>query len=230
MAPVLETEERKIADGSGGGPRDPYPGDPGGRGWGDDGGQDGRGHPYVPGAGLLAMRFMLASIAMLFITVGFAYFERSRSRVNWQHIQVPHLLWLSTALILASGWALESARGALERKSKRRYVFWLEITIVIGLGFLVSQILALRELVAQGLYIRHNPHDSLFYVVTGAHGLHLLGGIAALCVLLVRASLRPDLIRSDFRRQRGRTAVSALYWHFLTVLWVGLFLFLLLWP
>lgn len=75
MAPVLETEERKIADGNGGGPRGPDFNDPGGRGWGGDDGQDGYGRPYVPGAGLLAMRFMLVSIAVLFITVGFAYFE-----------------------------------------------------------------------------------------------------------------------------------------------------------
>ena len=72
MAPVVETEERKLAGGNGGGPRGPDFNDPGGRGWGDDGGQDGYGRPYVPGAGLLAMRFMLVSIAVLFITVGFA--------------------------------------------------------------------------------------------------------------------------------------------------------------
>jgi len=228
MAPVLETEERKTAGGNGGGPRGPDSNDPGGRRWGDDGGQDG-GRPYVPGAGLLAMRFMLVSIAVLFITVGFAYFERSRSTVNWQHIRIPHLLWLSTALILASGWTLETARGALERKSNGSYVRWLEITVGIGLAFLGSQLFALRELMAQGLYLKHNPHSSLFYVVTGAHGLHLLGGIAALCYLLTRAALRPELIGLD-RRQRSRTAVSALYWHFLTILWLGLFLFLLVWP
>jgi len=228
MAPVVETEERKVAGGRGGGPRGPEFNEPGGRRWGDDGGQDHR--PYVPGAGLLAMRFILVSIAVLFITVGIAYFERSRSTVNWQHIQVPPLLWLSTALILASGWALEIARGALERKKNTRYVLWLEITVGIGLAFLGSQLFALRELMAQGLYMRHNPHSSMFYVVTGAHGLHLLGGIAALCFLLIRAALRPDLIRADYRRQRSRTAVSALYWHFLTILWLGLFLFLLFWP
>jgi len=227
MAPVVETEEPKLGGGSGRGPRGFDPNDRGRGGWGDDGGQD---RHYVPGAGLLAMRFMLVSIAMLFITVGVAYFERSRSAVNWRHIQVPHLLWLSTALILASGWALESARGALERKSAPQYVRRLGITAAIGLGFLASQLFALRELVAQGLYLRHNPHSSLFYVLTGAHGLHLAGGIAALCYLLIRASHGPAMSGAPYRRLRSRTGVSALYWHFLTVLWVGLFLFLLLWP
>jgi cytochrome c oxidase subunit 3 len=85
-------------------------------------------------------------------------------------------------------------------------------------------------LVAQGIYLRHNPHSSLFYVVTGIHGIHLLGGIAALCYLLLRASRRPESVSFDFRRQGSRTAVTALYWHFLTVLWLAIFLALLLWP
>jgi cytochrome c oxidase subunit III len=228
MPPVLETEERRLAHGRGGPPRDPYAGNWDHR-WGDDGGQDSRGGRYVPGAGLLAMRFMLVSIAMLFVTLGFAYFERSRTAVNWRHIRVPPLLWLSSALILASGWVLEFARSALQSRQRRRYTSCLGIAIGIGLAFLASQILALRELADQGIYLRHNPHSSLFYVVTGAHGLHLLGGIAALCFLLVQASTHPDLLQVDFQRQRGRMAVSALYWHFLTVLWLGLFLFLLLW-
>lgn len=227
MPPVLETEELKLADPNGGGPRDPGPDDRGGGGDGDEGSPDPR---YVPGAGLLAMRFVLVSIAALFITIGIAYYERSQSAVNWQHIRVPRLLWLSSALILASGWMLEAARGALERKDHARYVRWLEITAGGGLAFLGSQVLALRELASQGIYLRHNPHSSMFYVLTGAHGLHLLGGIGALCYLLVRASRRPERPQLQFQRQRSRTAVTALYWHFLTVLWLGLFLALLLWP
>jgi cytochrome c oxidase subunit 3 len=106
----------------------------------------------------------------------------------------------------------------------------IEITVLGGLVFLASQVLALRELVSQGIYLRHNPHSSLFYVLTGAHGLHLLGGIAALCYLLVRASMKPERSPFQLMRQRSRTSVTALYWHFLTVLWVALFLGLLLWP
>jgi cytochrome c oxidase subunit 3 len=224
MPTAAETAEPKLAGPHGGGPRDLWPDDPGG------GGDDGGDSQYVPGAGLFAMRFVLVSITTLFITIGVAYFARSRSSLNWQHIRVPGLLWLSTALILASSWTLESARGCLERKNSQRYAHWLELTLGIGLAFLASQLLALRELVTQGIYLRHNPHSSLFYVLTGAHGIHLLGGMAALCYLLLRASLRPESVLLDFRRQRTRAAVSALYWHFLTLLWLGLFLGLLLWP
>jgi cytochrome c oxidase subunit 3 len=228
MPTAPETAEPKLAGPHGGGPRDLWPDDPGGGG--DEGGGDSGPSRHVPDAGLFAMRFVLLSITTLFITIGVAYFARSRTGFNWQHIRVPPLLWLSTALILLSSWTLESARGFLERKNSIRYARWLELTLGIGLAFLASQLLALRELVEQGIYLRHNPHSSLFYVVTGAHGIHLLGGMAAMCYLLMRASLRPESVLLDFRRQRTRAAVTALYWHFLTFLWLGLFLSLLLWP
>ena len=224
MAPVTDTEELKLAGTNGGGPRELDPGDHGG------GGDDRDPPGYIHGAGLLAMRFVLVSITALFVTVGIVYFARSRSPVNWQHIRVPSLLWLSTALILASSWTLESARGAFELKANQKYVRWLEATVGIGLAFLASQLFALRELIDQGIYLRHNPHSSLFYVVTGAHGMHLLGGIGALCYLLIKASVRPEVVLLDYRRQRARAAVSALYWHFLTMLWLALFGGLLLWP
>ncbi|MGD0435300.1 MAG: cytochrome c oxidase subunit 3 [Bryobacteraceae bacterium] len=226
MPPVHETEERKLADSNGGGPRHPRP-DRGGGGDGDDGNPDPN---YIPGAGLLAMRLVLVSVSMLFITVGLAYYARSRSPVGWQHIRVPRLLWLSTALILASGWTLETARSVLEGRNSRRYRRWIGITLGIGSAFLASQLMALRELLRQGIYLRHNPHSSLFYVLTSAHGLHLLGGMAALCYLLVSAAWIPAATRPHLERLRSRTGVAALYWHFLTVLWLGLFLVLLVWP
>jgi cytochrome c oxidase subunit 3 len=226
MPPVLDTEEKNLADSNGGGPRGLDP-DRGGGGDGDEGNPDPN---YVPGAGLLAMRLVLVSISMLFLTVGVAYYARSRSPVNWQHIRVPGLLWVSTALILASGWTLETARSVLESPRSRRYRRWIAITIGGGFAFLASQIMALRELVGQGIYLRNNPHSSLFYVLTGAHGLHLLGGMLALCYLLVAAPRTQAATRSCLARLRSRTGVAALYWHFLTVLWLGLFLVLLMWP
>jgi cytochrome c oxidase subunit 3 len=225
--PVAEILEVKPGGPGGGGPRDH---DPSGRGWGggDDGGNnDGRG---VPGAGLLAMRFLLVSVTGLFLTIGVAYYHRAKAPAHWQHIHVPPLLWLSTALILASSWTLELARGSFERKNSVLYARWLELTVAIGFGFLASQIFALRELAGQGIYLRGNPHSSLFYVLTGAHGLHLLGGIAALTFLLIKAARRPEVVLFDFRRQRSRAATAALYWHFLAGIWLCLFLALLLWP
>src|SRR5438270_1961359 len=132
MLSALDTELVKPAGPTGNGPPDLGRDDYGGGDDGDEGSGDRR---YVPGAGLLAMRFVLVSISVLFITVGIAYYLRSRSAINWLTIRVPHWLWLSTALILASSWTLESARGAFERTAHGRYVLWLELTISLGLPF-----------------------------------------------------------------------------------------------
>jgi cytochrome c oxidase subunit III len=226
MPQVLETPEVKIGGPNGGGPRGHDPFDRGGGG-GDDHSGDGRG---VPGAGLLAMRFLLVSISMLFVTIGVAYHERARSAAHWQHIHVPPLLWLSTSLILGSTWTLEIARAAFERRNSLRYVEWLAATVALGTCFLGSQLLALRELATEGIYLRNNPHSSLFYVLTGAHGLHLLGGMIALVILLATAARRPEVVLFDFRRQASRTATAALYWHFLAGIWLCLFVCLLFWP
>jgi cytochrome c oxidase subunit III len=224
--PAAETVEVKVGGPNGGGPHGHDPFDRGGGGPDDDGNRD-RG---VPGAGLLAMRFLLVSISMLFVTIGVAYHQRAKTPAHWQHIQVPALLWLSSALILGSSWTLEQARGAFERKNSVRYARWLQVTVAIGLAFLTSQVFALRELAGQGIYLRHNPHSSLFYVLTGVHGVHLLGGMAALSYLLIKAAVRPEIVLFDFRRQRSRAAVAALYWHFLTGIWLCLFVVLLFWP
>jgi cytochrome c oxidase subunit 3 len=230
MPPVLETELIKLGGTNGGGPHNGDPGDFGGGGDDDEGGHQDRHRGGVPGAGLLAMRFALVSITALFVTIGIVYFARSHSGPNWQHIQVPRLLWLSTALILASSWTIENARGWLGRKNGPRYMRSLTVTMCVGVAFLASQVLALQELVAQGIYLRHNPHSSMFYVVTVTHGFHLLGGMGALCYLLIRASNYPPAVIFDYARQRSRFAVSALYWHFLTAIWLGIFVCLLLWP
>ncbi|MBV9771679.1 MAG: cytochrome c oxidase subunit 3 [Bryobacterales bacterium] len=226
MPSALEIPEVKLDGPRGGGPRDHEPYDRGGGG-GDDGRGDQRG---VPGAGLLAMRFLLVSITALFLTIGVAYSQRAHTPAHWQHIHVPPFLWLSTGLILASSWTLELARSAFERKNSVRYAHWLLFTVVIGASFLGSQLFALGELAKQGIYLRNNPHSSLFYVLTGAHGIHLLGGMIALCCLLITASRRPEVVLFDVRRQRGRAATVALYWHFLAGIWLCLFVCLLFWP
>ena len=221
-------EEVRTGGPNGGGPRGFDPGGRGGGGGGDDDDNETEraGLQQVSGTGLLAMQIMLVSITALFITIGVVYFVRARTPIRWMPVGAPGFLWLSTALILASSVSLERARRAFGRGRVNQYARWLLITSFLGVGFLISQLLALRQLIGQGIYLRHNPHSSLLYVVTGAHALHLLGGMAALFYLVVRASLRLD---------HGRTfmsvsfmGVTMLYWHFLDALWVVLFTLLLI--
>src|SRR5919107_4430981 len=105
---------------------------------------------------------------------------------------MPSFVYLSTGLIILSSLTFARAKTALGHKEPAAYRLWLGVTLLLGLGFLASQVLAWRELVGRGLYLASNPHSSFFYVLTGLHGLHLAGGIIGLGYLLARARRERD--------------------------------------
>ena len=137
---------------------------------------------------MLGMLAMMISITALFGTIVIAFMVRSQTRAHWNTVALPASLWVSTGLIVASSLTLEFARRAFGRFKAEAYGSWLALTFFLGLGFLLSQAWALRALVNEGVYLRQNPHSSLFYVITGTHGVHLLGGMMALFYLIYRVS------------------------------------------
>ena len=165
---------------------------------------------------------------MLFVALTSAYIVRSASANDWKPLAIPKVLWLSTTLILISSVTIEVSRHFLKRQRDARYRQWLVLTTVLGLGFLASQVLAWRQLVRQGAYLASNPYNSFFYLFTGAHGLHLLGGILALSYLLMRTTKKRATVDGELRRVGAADAVT-IYWHFMDVLWVGLFALLMFW-
>ena len=176
----------------------------------------------------LGMWVALAGVAMMFTALTSAYVVRAGTSNDWRPLAVPRLLWVSTALILLSSFAFEIARRTLKSGNTSAYQRWLLLTVLLGLGFLATQLLAWRQLVGQGIYIGSNPHSSFFYVLTGAHGLHLLGGVLALDYLLLRSRRKHYEAHGTAKRQAIVNAV-ALYWHFMGGLWIYLFLLLFLW-
>ena len=208
----------------GGGPRKVGP-NGGPRGNGQGGGKSER---FAPNKYRLGMWVALAGIAMMFVALTSAYVVRTSTSNDWRPIAMPRLLLLSTALLLVSSFAFEIARRTLKSGNTSAYQRWLMLTVLLGLGFLATQLLAWRQLVAQGIYVGTNPHGSFFYVLTGAHGLHLLGGVVALDFLLLRSRRKSFEEHGTAKRQAIVNAV-ALYWHFMGVLWIYLFLLLFLW-
>jgi cytochrome c oxidase subunit III len=169
----------------------------------------------------------LASIVMLFTSLTSAYIVRAAVTNDWRPLPAPKAIWVSTAIILISSVAIEMARRAVRRQASRAYGFWLAITGVLGLGFLVSQFLAWRQLARQGIYIATNPYSSFFYLLTGVHGVHLAGGLLALGFLLVGHRARWQSV-SGAKQVAVADSVS-LYWHFMDALWIYLFLLLFVW-
>jgi cytochrome c oxidase subunit 3 len=176
----------------------------------------------------IGMLVSLASIVMLFTSLSSAYIVRSGLMQDWFPLAVPRVMFGSTALILLSSVSIEIARRKLKQSLADSYSRYLLLTSFLGLGFLVSQLIAWRQLAQQGIYISSHPHSSFFYLLTGAHAVHVAGGLLALGFLWLRSRRQLDNPRWTMKRQAVADAVS-IYWHFMGALWIYLFLLLFLW-
>jgi cytochrome c oxidase subunit 3 len=143
---------------------------------------------------------------------------------DWSPISMPSALWLSTSVLFASSFTIEWARRSLKRGMSDLFKRWLSVTMLLGVLFVAGQLLAWRQLVLKGIYLSTNPHSSFFYLLTGLHGVHLLGGIIALSWIVFGAW------RNHFSKERTTAVdVTAIYWHFMDLLWIYLFLLLFVW-
>lgn len=218
MPGTLITEELEVKDTGGG--RGPE------RGGRDDGGggDSPEGHPGGPGtprsAYLTGISLGLGAILMFFMALTSAYIVRKGASGDWQPIELPSILWATTSLLIVSSLTLEQARRHLGRNDLAGFRQWWGLTTALGILFLLGQLWAWRQLADAGIYLPTNPSSSFFYLLTGTHGVHLLGGILALLYVAFRAA---DL----GRMLKGAAAeVTAIYWHFMDGLWVFLFLLL----
>jgi cytochrome c oxidase subunit 3 len=109
-----------------------------------------------------------------------------------------------------------NAHALLDSHAVKTVMSWLIATLALGLLFIAGQYEAWRQLAAQGLFLSTNPNSSFFYVFTGMHILHLLGGIAALVYLV------GQLVGSHTTFRRAAFQNTAIYWHFMGVLWLYL--------
>jgi cytochrome c oxidase subunit 3 len=154
----------------------------------------------------------LGTLTVLFAALSSAYVVRiGGERLAFA---LPATLWVSTALLVANSIALMLARRWLQRKD-RRFVWWLWVSLGIGVAFIVSQLLTWQVLASQGLFLGTNPHSSFFYVITVVHAAHVLGGLGG----LVR-SLDHVRRRSPYRRLVRAVGMTATYWHFVDAVWL----------
>jgi cytochrome c oxidase subunit III len=195
----------------------------------------------------LGLAVALTPIVMLFVSFTSAYIvrqglptldERTGTYVrDWLTVNLPvALLLVNTLLLLVSSLTAELARRQITRQAalapvrsipgvsvgEERGFPWLNVTVVLGLGFLAGQWMAWRELANRGFYLATSPSSSFFYLLTGTHAVHLAGGVLALlCAALT------SLLNKPVEARRIVVDVSAWYWHFMAVLWI--YIFALLW-
>src|SRR5215470_19038702 len=211
--PVL-TEDRRTGTLP---PQPPLP--PGGRG-GDDSADSGSSFPISKGQ--LGVWILLTAIVMLFAGLSSAYIVL-RGVPTWQNIELPWMLWPNTAVLLLSSVAIDISRRAVRRNDMQSMKRWLAVGGILGFAFLIGQLAAWRQLVHAGVYVPSTLQSGFFYILTGLHGLHLLGGVVALGVVFGKA-LKNRLTALNYEPLK----LCVLYWHVMDALWIYLFLLLLL--
>jgi cytochrome c oxidase subunit 3 len=152
------------------------------------------------------------SIFVFFTALVVCYIWRAQSASYWEPIQLPSILKLSTTVILLSSVTFEAARRLYRRGERPAYYKLMALTTLLTIGFLALQTSAWVDLYRAGAFLSQNPHSSFFYIFTGLHAAHVVGGLVALGFVLVKRSPRREIVN-----------MVAYYWHFLFVLWVGLY-------
>jgi cytochrome c oxidase subunit 3 len=191
----------------------------------------------------LGLAVGLAAVVMLFVSFTSAYIVRqglgtwdpvtSSYTSDWRPLHLPRaLLVLNTVILLVSSFTMERARRSAAQQAilapvtampgisegPGKPIPWLGITLVLGFGFLAGQGFAWQALQRSGFSISTGPASSFFYVLTGAHALHLLGGVIA---LLYAAAA--SLLHRPLETRRIVVDVTAWYWHVMMVLWLYVF-------
>src|SRR2546422_9474714 len=164
----------------------------------------------------------IATISMSFAALTSAMVVRASAAPDWQHFRLPPILYFNTLVLLASSFTLASARRRITTVPALDGLPRLYLTLGLGLLFVTGQVLAWRQLAAQGLFLATSPSSAFFYVFTALHGLHVLGGLGGLGYVLRRLGklAGPAPVTA--------LGAAALYWHFMDGLWLYLLVLLAL--
>jgi cytochrome c oxidase subunit 3 len=166
----------------------------------------------------------MASIMMMFGAFTSAYIVKQAAG-NWLEYSFPTMFYISTISIIASSVTLHLSFNAFKAGNEKQYKTMLWATLLLGIGFVVMQYLGWMELFKRGIDLKGNVSGSFFYLISGIHALHVLGGIAALIVALIHAN---TLKYSVTDKRINRFDLTVNYWHFVDFLWVYLFVFLII--
>jgi cytochrome c oxidase subunit III len=169
-----------------------------------------------------ALWLFLVTVLMIFAALTSAYIVRQADG-NWVIFELPNLFLVTTGIILASSVTMHWAYISVKKSNLESAKLAIGLTTVLGTSFLVGQYMAWGQLVKNSIYLVGNPSGSFVYIISGLHGLHIIGGLVFLLVVFV--SIFQVKIHS---KNMLRIEMCATYWHFLGGLWLYLFVFLLL--
>lgn len=163
----------------------------------------------------------IITIIMLFASQTSAYLVR-RAEGNWVEFDIPQIFWFSTLVLMISSVSMHFALQAAKKNNQSMLKTAVAITFVFGIAFLCMQYLGWQNLQQQGVFLKGNPSGSFFYVFTGLHMAHLVIGLGILVATFIMAFRMKINSKNTLLVE-----VCATAWHFLDLLWVYLFVFLL---
>lgn len=164
----------------------------------------------------------IASIVMMFAGLTSAYIVK-RNLVNWLSFDLPVIFWYSTAVIILSSLTIMVARNYFKQGEMVKYRRLLAATTGLGILFVVMQTLGFINLWSSGVTLTRNVSFSFLYIIVGLHALHVVAGIVALVVILIKAFSIKRKVYSTVPIDLMNT-----YWHFVDFLWIYLLIFLVL--
>ncbi len=168
--------------------------------------------------------FIIASF-MIFASLssGFIVYTASGIDKGLKTI-LPNAFITSTVLIVISSITMHLAFLAAKRADYAKQRIYLIITVLLGVGFFFSQFQAWQVLIQQGVYfVNYNASQSFIYVFTGFHLAHIIAGVLVLLIVLLHKLGKLPNARNIFRME-----LASLFWHFLDILWIYIYVFLLL--
>lgn len=172
--------------------------------------------PKMP-AQKIGLGVFLAVVGSLFTLLISAYLMRVDTR-DWWGLAVPRLLYVNTAILFVSSLCLHWAKIEAVRARREGLRTALLAAFATALAFVTGQVLAWRQLVAAGYTLTDDAAVSFFYIITGMHGLHVLGGMVA----LVRTARLAWSEGPMTGRLRLDVELCAIYWHFMLAVWLVL--------
>ncbi len=177
---------------------------------------------------LVTVIVVLATVTMTFGALIAVFFYRSQDSQFWGRLRISPILWLTTAILLASSFSFEMARQHLTRNDQIGFHRLMKWTTGLAVLFLLGQIAAGFQILHSGVVLAKNPHSWFVFLFSGLHGVHIMAGLVGLGYLLVRTKEPAGGPRFQMTTRVVARSVS-ICWHYLGFLWLLMFALLLFW-
>lgn len=169
-------------------------------------------------AGRTGLAVFMVVVTVLFFLLATAFYGRMPLE-DWQPLAEPRTLWFNSVVLIVSSGALHWAWKASTQNRRSAVRVGIIVGCITALAFLAGQLVGWKQLVDAGYFAATNPANAFFYMITGLHGLHLAGGIAALALLI--GPYRD--MENKAKQLRLRLELCTTYWHFLLLVWFLIF-------